>query len=78
MFLPFADRTSGQETYAAGRYLLDSVKGADLGLAANGHVILDFNFCYFPSCAYSPRWVCPLAPETNRLPSLVRAGERCP
>jgi uncharacterized protein (DUF1684 family) len=75
VFLPFADATSGRETYGAGRYLLDTIKGADLG-EADGRVVLDFNYSYFPSCAYSPQWVCPLAPPENRLPSPVRAGER--
>jgi hypothetical protein len=31
LFLPFRDATSGSETYGGGRYLLDTVKGADLG-----------------------------------------------
>jgi len=75
-FLPFADATSGRETYGAGRYLLDTIKGADLGSVPDGRVVLDFNFAYPPSCAYSPRWVCPLAPAANRLPRAVRAGER--
>ncbi len=78
VFLPFADATSGRETYGAGRYLLDTIKSADLGTAADGRVLLDFNFAYNPSCAYSPRYVCPLAPAANRLPAPVRAGERTP
>jgi uncharacterized protein (DUF1684 family) len=75
-FLPFADATNGRDTYGAGRYLLDTIKGADLGTAADGRLVLDFNFSYPPSCAYSPRWVCPLSPPRNRLPRAVRAGER--
>jgi uncharacterized protein (DUF1684 family) len=78
LFLPFRDVTSGTETYGAGRYLLDTVKGADLGTAEGGRLILDFNFAYNPSCAYDPRWVCPLAPPLNRLSVPVRAGERAP
>ena len=77
IFLPFRDATSGAETYGAGRYLLDSVKGADLGIE-NGRLVLDFNFAYHPSCVYDPRWVCPLAPPANRLPVPIRAGERLP
>ena len=76
VFLPFADETNGVETYGGGRYLLDTIKGADLGTAPDGRVILDFNFSYCPSCAYSPRWVCPLPPPANRLRASVRAGER--
>jgi uncharacterized protein len=75
IFLPFADGTSGSETYGGGRYLLDGIKGADLGMR-DGRLVLDFNFAYNPSCAYSPRWSCPLAPPHNRLPQAVRAGER--
>jgi uncharacterized protein (DUF1684 family) len=75
VFLPFADATSGQDTYGAGRYLLDTVKGADLG-TQDGRLVIDFNFAYQPSCAYDPRWTCPLAPPANRLAVPVRAGER--
>jgi uncharacterized protein len=75
LFVPFADATSGDETYGAGRYLLDTVKGSDLG-EHDGRLVLDFNFAYQPSCSYDPRWTCPLAPPANRLPVAVRAGER--
>ncbi len=75
LFLPFADATSGRQTYGAGRYLLDTVKGADLG-HQDGRLVMDFNFAYQPSCAYDPRWTCPLAPPANRLAVPVRAGER--
>ena len=74
IFLPFRDETSGIETYGAGRYLLDTVKGADLGVN-DGALVLDFNFAYSPSCAYDPRWACPLAPPANTLPLRVEAGE---
>jgi uncharacterized protein len=77
VFLPFGDATNGAETYGGGRYLLDAIKGADLGgVRPDGTLLLDFNFAYAPSCAYSPRYVCPLAPAGNRLPGAVRAGER--
>jgi len=77
VFLPFTDATSGTETYGGGRYLFDTVKGADLGsVRPDGLLLLDFNFSYFPSCAYSSRYVCPLAPPDNRLKKEVRAGER--
>jgi uncharacterized protein (DUF1684 family) len=77
VFLPFVDATSGVESYGGGRYLLDTIKGADLGnVRPGGSLTLDFNFSYFPSCAYSSRYVCPLAPQGNRLNGAVRAGER--
>jgi uncharacterized protein (DUF1684 family) len=75
VFLPFRDGTSGQGSYGGGRYLLDTVKGADLG-EAGGRLVLDFNFAYNPSCAYDPGWVCPLAPPANWLGVRVEAGER--
>lgn len=75
IFLPFADRTSGSATYAAGRYLLDTVKGADLG-TVDDRLVLDFNFAYQPSCSYDDRWGCPLTPVANRLDVAVEAGER--
>src|SRR6185437_2498029 len=75
VFLPFRDATSGKTSYAGGRYLLDTIKGADLGWIG-GRVVLDFNFAYNPSCAYSDRWVCPLPPPGNTLPGAVAAGER--
>jgi uncharacterized protein (DUF1684 family) len=75
LFLPFTDATSGAETYGGGRYLLDTVKGADLGATDSG-LNLDFNYAYNPSCSYSARWNCPLAPAENRLSLAVRAGER--
>jgi len=75
VFLPFGDTTNGHETYGSGRYLLDSVKGADLGMAGE-RMVLDFNFAYNPSCSYDPRWACPLTPRENRLPIEIAAGER--
>ena len=74
-FLSFRDATSGRESYGGGRYLLDTVKGADLG-EDDGRLVLDFNFAYNPSCCYDPGWVCPLAPPANRLAVAVQAGER--
>jgi uncharacterized protein (DUF1684 family) len=75
LFLPFRDATSGRETYGGGRYLLDTVKGADLG-QRDGELNLDFNFAYHPSCVYSVRWACPLSPAANALDVPIRAGER--
>ncbi|HEX2196540.1 MAG TPA: DUF1684 domain-containing protein, partial [Actinomycetota bacterium] len=77
LFLPFRDATSGASTYGAGRYLYDTIKGADLG-TEDGKLVLDFNFAYNPSCAYDPRWACPLAPPGNVLDVAVEAGERAP
>jgi uncharacterized protein (DUF1684 family) len=77
LFLPFRDATNGAETYGAGRYLVDSAKSADLGGDPTaGTLILDFNFAFQPSCAFDPRWACPLSPPENRLDLAIRAGER--
>lgn len=77
LFVPFRDVTSGSETYAAGRYLLDTVKGADQGRdPERDELLLDFNLAYHPSCAYDPKWNCPLAPPQSRLSLAVPAGER--
>ena len=75
IFVPFRDATSGRETYGGGRYLWDSIKGADLG-SEGDELVLDFNFAYHPSCVYDPRWSCPLAPPENRLEVPIPAGER--
>lgn len=76
LFLPFRDATNGDATYAAGRYLLDTAKGADLGAGPTGDLVIDFNFAFHPSCAFDPVWSCPLAPPENRLDVPVEAGER--
>ncbi len=79
VFLPFRDALAGRETYGAGRYLLDTVKGADLGMSSDGRrMVLDFNYSYNPSCSYDPRWSCPLAPPENRLDVEIAAGESMP
>jgi len=75
IFLPFRDRTNGHGTYGGGRYLLDTIKHADLGQEAAG-LVIDFNYAYNPSCAYNPEWHCPLAPQENWLPVAIPAGEQ--
>jgi len=77
VFVPFRDATSGKTTYGAGRYLLDTVKGSDLG-EVDGKLVIDFNFAYNPSCSYDPCWDCPLAPPPNWLRVPIEAGERYP
>lgn len=75
IFLPLRDGTAGRETCGGGRYLLDTVKGADLG-GTPDTLILDLNFLYHPSCRYNEAWQCPLAPAGNTVSQQVRAGER--
>lgn len=79
LFVPFRDLTSGRETYGGGRYLFDTAKDTD-GLVlefqpGSPDAVIDFNYAYNASCAYSPRWACPLAPPENHLQVAVRAGE---
>lgn len=80
LFVPFRDATSGQETYGGGRYLFDTAKDTD-GLVleitpGSPEITVDFNYAYNASCAYSPRWACPLAPPENHLKIPIRAGEK--
>lgn len=83
IFVPFRDRTAGRFSYGGGRYLIDTVKGADLGgdvdlTTGEGALVLDFNFAYHPSCAYDPAWVCPLAQPGNVLDVDIPVGESLP
>jgi uncharacterized protein (DUF1684 family) len=80
LFVPFRDATSGHETYGGGRYLFDTAKDTD-GLVletrlGSADVVIDFNYAYNPSCVFSPRWACPLAPPENYLRVPIRAGEK--
>lgn len=72
LFLIFADRTSGHETYAAVRFLYADPPGADQ------RVILDFNRAFNPPCAFTPYSTCPLPPPGNRLDLRIEAGEKKP
>jgi uncharacterized protein (DUF1684 family) len=81
VFLPMRDVTSARTTYGGGRYVLDTIKGADLGGTpptpdcTGGRLIVDLNFAYNPSCAYDSAWACPLAPPGNVLDVAVPVGE---
>ncbi|MBL8441272.1 MAG: DUF1684 domain-containing protein [Betaproteobacteria bacterium] len=70
-FFVFRDRSSGRETYGAGRFLKAPI-GSD------GKVVLDFNRAYSPPCAFTPFATCPLPPPENWLPVAVTAGEKKP
>ena len=71
LFVPFADMTTGNETYPAGRYL-------DLNPTSTGFYLIDFNKAYNPSCAFSDAYECPYPPPSNRLKIAIRAGEKAP
>lgn len=78
LFVPVRDAGSRDGGYGGGRYLLDTAKGADLGTAGpdGDLLVVDLNFAYHPSCAYDPRWACPLAPPGNVLDVVAPVGER--
>lgn len=69
LFVPFKDKTSGKESYGAGRYL-------DLNKRPGDQYVVDFNRAYNPYCAYSPYYSCPLPPGENSLAIEIRAGEQ--
>ena len=71
LFVPLKDPGP---SYGGGRYVLDTVKGADLG-EREGRLVVDLNFAYAPSCAHDPAWACPLAPAGNTLAVEVPVGE---
>lgn len=74
LFLPVRDALAGTSTYGGGRYVLDTIKGADHGMA-DDRLVVDLNFAYNPSCAYNPAWTCPLATRANTLAVEVPVGE---
>lgn len=70
IFIPFYDKTNGQETYEGGRYLDAEI------LMPRYRLAIDFNNSYNPSCAYNEKFVCVLPLEENRLNIEIRAGEK--
>lgn len=71
LFVPFADQTTGKDTYPAGRYL-------NLHPTATNIYTIDFNTAYNPYCAYSKSYECPYPPPSNRLKVAIDAGEKAP
>lgn len=70
LFVPFKDITTGESTYGGGRYMdLEVPKDGDM-------IVLDFNTCYNPYCAYGGGFSCPIPPEGNFLKVAVEAGEK--
>lgn len=68
-FVMLADKTSGHETYGAGRYLY-------VAPPQDGRTVIDFNKAYNPPCAFNNFATCPLPPPQNRLPLAITAGEK--
>lgn len=70
LWLILADRTSGRDTYGAGRFLYTPLPDEA------GRVVVDFNRAYNPPCAFTEYSTCPLPPPQNRLDLPVTAGEK--
>ena len=69
LFIPFKDKTNGEETYGGGRYI-------DAEILTNYKMVLDFNMAYHPSCAYNDKFICVLPPKENMLGIKIQAGEK--
>lgn len=67
LFLPFRDKTNGEETYGGGRYLELWIPGGD-------SIVVDFNKAYNPYCVYNVNYSCPLVPKANWMTVPVYAG----
>ncbi|MFC7081716.1 DUF1684 domain-containing protein [Halorussus caseinilyticus] len=73
LFVPFRDKTTGQQSYENGRYMEFETEGE---LEDGDEITLDFNLAYSPFCAYSETFACPLPPEENWLETEILAGEK--
>ena len=67
LFFPFTDLTNNEGTYGGGRYI-------DLRIPSGDEIIVDFNKAYNPSCAYSPKYSCPIVPSENHIDLAIEAG----
>ena len=70
LFFSFTDLTNGKETYGGGKYMDVKYNGV------SNEVILDFNESYFPYCAYSHRYSCPIVPKENHIDLEIKVGEK--
>ncbi len=73
LFVPVKD--ASPDTYGGGRYLLDTIKGADLGMAA-GRLVVDLNFAYKPVLRVRPRVDVPLGHARQHARRRGPVGER--
>lgn len=71
LFLPFKDKTNGDETYGGGRYI-----NLDISDIAEGKITIDFNKAYNPYCAYSEGYNCPIPPKANHFDISILSGEK--
>ena len=71
LFIPFTDETNSTATFGGGRYL--DFKEKDI---VNNQLLIDFNKCYNPYCAYKGGYNCPIPPKENDLKITIEAGEK--
>lgn len=71
LLIVMGDATSGQSTYAAGRFLYIPKTEAE-----SPQFMIDFNKAYNPPCVFTPFATCPIPPPQNILPFAVTAGEK--
>jgi uncharacterized protein len=71
LFVPFTDESNYEDTYGGGRYIDLSVKDI-----TDNRILLDFNKCYNPYCAYTDGFSCPIPPKENHLHVEINAGEK--
>ena len=69
-WLIFADGTSGEETYGAGRYLYTDKQDS------TGNMKIDFNLAYNPPCVFTKFATCSFPPKQNFLELRITAGEK--
>ena len=70
LFFSFTDLTNGKQTYGGGKYIDVHYDGV------SNEIEIDFNESYFPYCAYSHRYSCPIVPSENHIDLEVLAGEK--
>ena len=70
LFLVFGDKTNGEETYGAGRFLI--VDKPD----STGKIFIDFNKAFNPPCVFTKYATCPLPTKENYLNTKITAGEK--
>jgi uncharacterized protein (DUF1684 family) len=71
LFIPFTDNTNSKTTYGGGRYIDLDIKDIN-----EGKIVLDFNKCYNPYCAFADGYSCPIPPRENSLNTDIKAGEK--
>jgi uncharacterized protein len=69
-FLVFGDKSNGEETYGAGRFLY--IEKPD----SSEQLYIDFNRAYNPPCVFTKYATCPLPRKENSINIKILAGEK--